>query len=183
MNRDADLALLLIDGDNLLHRLRGGRDESGLAWLIPRLRASLPPRCTAIVMLDGHPDRGQPPVRQATPGVEFRHSLRLDADTAIIEILSARPFVDRARTVVVTDDRALTERARHVGGVTRRLDWLRGRLDAPAAAARIVGGTLGVGVPPKVGPASAGQDEERRRWTPGRGATRKRGNPRRGRPA
>lgn len=190
---DDELQLLLVDGNNLMYRLRGTRDDAGLAWLIPRLRACLAPGTTAIIVLDGHPFPGEPPRQNAAPGVELRHSGRVDADTAIVEILEARPFVDRARTAVITDDRGLTERAKRVGGLTRRLDWLRVRLERPPTApspgatrapGRTVtgrpGSALGGGRPPRTGsppPAS----EETRPWRPGRGATTKRGNPRRGR--
>ncbi|MBA2275434.1 MAG: hypothetical protein H0W00_01885 [Chloroflexi bacterium] len=191
---DDELQLLLVDGDNLMHRLRGARDDAGLAWLIPRLRASLAPGGTAILVLDGHPFPGEPPRKAVAPGVELRHSGRVDADTAIVEILEARPFVDRARTAVITDDRGLTERAKRVGGMTRRLDWLRDRLERPPAGPRTglpsaaaPGGTapgrrgssLGSGRPPRTG-APPPADDETRRWRPGRGATAKRGNPRRG---
>ncbi|CAN5728886.1 hypothetical protein BH24CHL8_BH24CHL8_11050 [soil metagenome] len=192
---DDELQLLLVDGDNLMHRLRGGRDDAGLAWLIPRLRACLGPGSTAILMLDGHPFPSEPPRQIAAPGVELRHSGRVDADTAIVEILEARPFADRSRTAVITDDRGLTERAKRVGGLTRRLDWLRLRLERPPTGTRTgpyraalpgqspsgrPGSALGSGRPPRTGPPPLGEDA--RPWRPGRGATAKRGNPRRGHP-
>ena len=184
---DDELQLLLVDGDNLMHRLRGGRDDAGLAWLIPRLRTCLAPGATAILVLDGHPFPGEPPRKTVAPGVELRHAGRVDADTAIVEILEARPFIDRARTAVITDDRGLTERAKRVGGLTRRLDWLRDRLERPPtglAAARPPigrpGSGLGSGRPPRGGSPPASSDDPRP-WRPGRGATAKRGNPRRGR--
>lgn len=179
---DDELQLLLVDGNNLMHRLRGGRDDAGLAWLIPRLRAGLAPGTTAILVLDGHPFPGEPPRQNAAPGVELRHSGRVDADTAIVEILEARPFADRARTAVITDDRGLTERAKRVGGLTRRLDWLRVRLERPPTATPTgrPGSALGGGRPPRTG-SSPPASEDARPWRPGRGATTKRGNPRRGR--
>lgn len=190
---DDELQLLLVDGNNLMYQLRGTRDDAGLAWLIPRLRACLAPGTTAILVLDGHPFPGEPPRQNAAPGVELRHSGRVDADTAIVEILEARPFADRARTAVITDDRGLTERAKRVGGLTRRLDWLRVRLERPPTATsprasgssgRTLtgrpGSALGGGRPPRTGsPPPTGEDA--RPWRPGRGATTKRGNPRRGR--
>lgn len=187
---DDELQLLLVDGDNLMHRLRGGRDDAGLAWLIPRLRACLGPGTTAILMLDGHPFPGEPPRQNAAPGVELRHSGRVDADTALVSILEARPFADRARTAVITDDRGLTERAKRVGGMTRRLDWLRLRLERPPTGmsaavpgqppTRRPGSALGSGRPPRSDPPPRAGDDARP-WRPGRGATTKRGNPRRGR--
>lgn len=195
---DDGLQLLLVDGDNLMHRLRGGRDDAGLAWLIPRLRACLAPGATAILVLDGHPFPGESPRKTVAPGVQLRHSGRLDADTVIVEILEARPFLDRARTVVITDDRGLTERAKRAGGLTRRLDWLRDRLERPPTGMAARGATgapargnpappgigrpgsgLGSGRPPRSGAPPTARDDSRP-WRPGRGATAKRGNPRRG---
>ncbi len=198
---DDELQLLLVDGDNLMHRLRGRRDDAGLAWLIPRLRACLAPGARAILVLDGHPFPGESPRKTVAPGVELRHSGRVDADTAIVDILEARPFTDRARTAVITDDRGLTERAKRVGGLTRRLDWLRDRLErpptamAPGGSSRAdpasrahparppigrPGSALGSGRAPRSGSPPPG-NEDTRPWRPGRGATAKRGNPRRGR--
>jgi hypothetical protein len=120
----ADLAFVLIDGDNLLHRVRGMRDEAGVAWLLPRLSAWRPPGVAVTVVLDGASDPGTPRRHRAASGITWEHSGRIDADTAIVEMARARPYAERARTLVVTDDRGLTDRARHVGVLTRRLDWL-----------------------------------------------------------
>ena len=200
----ADLALVLIDGDNLLHRVRGSRDDAGLHWLLPRLRAWRPMDVHIVVMLDGHPDTGIGPRTRVAPGIESQHSGSVDADTAIVGIVRARPYAERSRTLVISDDRQLGDRVRHVGGFVRRLDWLTSQLlraDGPAAPApqTRAGATgpdgprrtpLGAGRPPRRivrGPApgrepgsDAGDEPEREPWKPGRGATRKRGNPKRG---
>ncbi len=126
----SEFDFVLIDGDNLLHRVRGMRDDAGLRWLLPRLRAWLPAGTRALVMLDGHPDPGDSFRRHVATGVDFQHSGTVDADTAIVGTLAARPYAERSRTVVVTDDRALGDRARRVGGLVRRLDWLVGGLAA-----------------------------------------------------
>jgi hypothetical protein len=123
---------VLIDGDNLLHRVRGMRDEAGVAWLLPRLSAWRPPGVQVTVMLDGAPDPGAPRRQRAASGITWEHSGRVDADTAIVETARARPYADRARTVVVTDDRGLADRARHAGVLTRRLDWLVDQLNRPS---------------------------------------------------
>ena len=77
------------------------------------------------------------------------------------------------RITLVSDDRALTDRARHLGAMTQRLDWLQNLLDHPPPAAAKAG--IGARKPPR--PPRA--EPEREPWQPGRGATRKRGNPRR----
>ncbi|MET0773519.1 MAG: hypothetical protein ABWZ82_10575 [Candidatus Limnocylindrales bacterium] len=131
-----DLAFVIIDGDNLLHRVRGMRDEAGVAWLLPRLSAWRPAGVSVTVMLDGAPDPGAPRRQRAASGISWEHSGRVDADTAIVEMARTRPYADRARTVVVTDDRGLAERARYAGVLTRRLDWLVEQLNGPTVAGR-----------------------------------------------
>ena len=69
------------------------RDEAGLRWLLPRLRAWLPPGTRALVMLDGHPDPGEAFRRHVATGVDFQHSGTVDADTAIVGTLAARPVM------------------------------------------------------------------------------------------
>lgn len=194
-----EFELLLLDGDNLLHRVRGTRDEAGVRWLLPRLRAWVPAGAQIIVMLDGHPDPGEVVRRRVAPGIEFRHSGNVDGDTALLLILAARPYADRARTLLVTDDRGLTDRARHGGGLTRRLEWLTvqlARATGSAGAGQAGGGMAAGGVTPGAGPpvgigrgrsvrgtlGSPEPTEDRKVWRPGRGATRKVGNPRRGHP-
>ena len=200
-----DMALVVIDGDNLLHRVRGMRDEAGLHWLLPRLKAWRPPEVEILLMLDGSPGPGVGRRQQAAPGIRMQHSGRIDADTAIVDLVRAQGYSERSRTVVVTDDRQLTERARYSGVMVRRLDWLVDQL-----AARSVGqgpsqrpgpgqGTgqtrapgraqparppvrIGSGRPPRAPDATTPieRDPEAPRdpWKPGRGATTKHGNPR-----
>lgn len=204
----ADFELVLIDGDNLLHRVRGMRDEAGLRWLLPRLRAWLPQGSRALVMLDGQPDPGDALRRRVATGVEFQHSGNVDADTRLVQTLAARPYADRSRTVVVTDDRALRDRVRQTGGLVRRLDWLTSGLAAAVGEPAVVGGgarsatrrawvSRAVAVGRGRAPRSSGSPEtpvdgvrepgldgtaadEGKPWKAGRGATRKRGNPKRG---
>ena len=202
------MGLVVIDGDNLLHRVRGMRDEAGLHWLLPRLRAWRPPEVEILLMLDGSPGPGVGRRQQAAPGIRMQHSGRIDADTAIVDLVRAQGYSDRSRTVVVTDDRQLTERARYSGVLVRRLDWLVDQLARPVAAARpavplgrhLAGPTtparpaaprrppvrIGGGRPPRAPdattPIERDPDVPREPWKPGRGATVKRGNPRRGSP-
>ena len=195
-----DFELVLVDGDNLLHRVRGMRDEAGLRWLLPRLRAWRPTNVTITVMLDGHPDPGEAHRRRVATGVEFRHSGDLDGDSAIVGTLRARPYSDRSRTIVVTDDRQLGDRVRHSGGMVRRLDWLVNGLAAsvgeavPANGGSVAAGSnssrakrpIGIGGGQRrpavasgaTNSAAGDATEEREPWRPGRGATTKHGNPR-----
>lgn len=181
-----DLDLLLIDGDNLLHDVRGSRDEGGVAWLLPRLRAWRPQHLRIVVGLDGHPPPGEASRVRASRGIEFHHSGRRSADDLLIEVLAAQPYAGRARTAVVTRDRGLQARATRAGGLTRSVDWLMrqvagtstGGRRSPQGEGKPVG--IGQGKPPRSQPpAPVEADDDQRSWEPGRGATRKRGNPRR----
>jgi hypothetical protein len=206
---DGDVLLVLVDGDNLLHAVRGSRDEAGLRWLLPQLRAWLPVGMSVVVMLDGHPAAGEGFRRRVAPGIDIQHSGAWSADAALIGILEARPWGERGLTVVVSDDAELRDRVRRAGGRPRRTAWLVGRLagthraprradppapgrtdssGAPGARPQTDGRPVGIGRrrprqdAPGVGHPGPGGEDERRPWTPGRGATRKRGNPKRGRP-
>ena len=141
----------------------------------------------------------------------MQHSGRLDGDTAIVELVRARGYAERTRTVVVTDDRQLSDRARYSGVLVRRLDWLIDLLARPNpdAAVALAAPGRGAGIsPPR--PTTSGRASSRplrppvgigggrpprapdattpilrdpadahEPWKPGRGATTKRGNPKR----
>ena len=180
-----ELELLLIDGDNLLHDVRGSRDEGGVAWLLPRLAAWRPDHMRIVVGLDGHPAPGETSRKRVMRGIEFHHSGSRSADDMLIDRLKAQPYALRSRTAVVTRDRGLQARATREGGLTRSVDWLRRQIASDGRrqvtvdrVARPVG--IGQGKPPRTGHA---QDEDpgatRSTWQPGRGATRKKGNPKR----
>jgi hypothetical protein len=169
--------LLLVDGNNLLHRLAGGPVPAALHQLIGRLRAALPDHVRAIVVLDGPPDPGAPFAQRIGPRLEVRHAGRRDADSVIVELLRDRAGGERGAVLVVTDDPGLGQRVRSSGGVARPLDWFLALLDQ-------AGTTPGPRPPSVAGsppPTAADMDEARgsQPWRPGRGATRKRGNPRR----
>jgi hypothetical protein len=74
--------------------------------------------------------------------------------------------------LVVTDDRDLRARLHRKGARTAGAQWLIGRLE------RLTVGAVGRQRPPPT-PPHVDQEpaHEERRWTPGRGATTKRGNP------
>ncbi|MGD8682522.1 MAG: hypothetical protein PVG27_01120 [Chloroflexota bacterium] len=180
-----ELDLLLVDGDNLLHDVRGTRDEGGVAWLLPRLSGWRPEHLRIVVALDGHPAPGETTRRQVARGIEFHHSGSRSADDLLIDRLTAQPYVGRSRTAVVTHDRSLRARANRAGGVTRSVDWLVRQLagvgdkhrGSTRAADKPVG--IGQGRPRRRHLAAPDAEEERGTWQPGRGATRKKGNPRR----
>jgi hypothetical protein len=180
-----DFDLLLIDGDNLLHDVRGSRDEGGVAWLLPRLSGWRPQHLRIVIGLDGHPASGESSRKKATRGIEFHHSRSRSADDMLINLLEAQPYAGRTRTVVVTRDRSLQARANRGGGATRSIDWLMGLVAGTSGrggggvAGKPVG--IGQGKPPKkrhYEPSDPDQDE-RTPWEPGRGATKKKGNPKR----
>lgn len=214
-----DLSFVLIDGDNLLHRVRGGRDDGAIRWLLPRLRNWRPNGVRIVLMLDGHPEPGESFRRQVVTGIESHYSGIVDADTALIRLLANQPYEDRVRSVLVTDDRQLSDRARHLHAWVRRLDWFVGQLasgneamlrpvnrgDGASTATAAPGPagtvpptpgkmvrptTVGAGKPPRRTPGSPGGDPSRESdgapekapWKPGRGATKKTGNPKRGHP-
>jgi hypothetical protein len=183
MSRQAgvdELDLLLIDGDNLLHGVRGSRDEGGVAWLLPRLSGWRPEHLRIVVALDGHPPPGEGSRKRVTRGIEFHHSRSRSADDMLIELLHDQPFVARGRIAVVTRDRGLQARAARAGGATRSIDWLmRAITGSPTSGGpgREKPASIGQGKPPPASAPRPADDEERESWRPGRGATRKRGNP------
>lgn len=170
--------LLLIDGNNLLHRLAGAAHEGEQRLLLARLRGTLPSDLRTVLMLDGHAAPGAGRHERVTARLDVRHSGSQTADDALLELVRAQPDLARAGVVVVTDDRALTERVRSAGGRTQRLAWLEAILGGPASNAPTIGGGArrAPGTPPV---KDEGEDDERPAWKPGRGATRKHGNPRR----
>jgi hypothetical protein len=94
-----------------------------------------------------------------------------------MRLVQDTPQHERSGVTVVSDDRALRDRAHRVGAHTERLSWIEGLIGLPTSKA----GAIGSGAPPRQTGASGNADEEaeRKSWTPGRGATKKRGNPRR----
>lgn len=185
MSRDggtSDLELLLVDGDNLLHAVRGRRDEGATAWLLPNLARWRPDDLRVVVVFDGHPAPGEP-MRQRAHGIEVRHAGSRSADDAIVDLLATLPYAERSRAAVVTRDRGLRERVGQVRGQTRTPDWLlRGIRNARRPVASGPDASPGVGIgqgraPKRAMPPAGGDDDPREPWRPGRGATRKRGNP------
>lgn len=167
--------LLLIDGNNLLHRLSGAAHEGEQRLLLPRLRGALPTDFHTILMLDGYAASRSGRHERIAAHLEVRHSGGRTADDALLELVEAQAPFARAGVVVVTDDRALTERVRSAGGRTQRLDWLVTLIGD--AGGRQSG--IGVGRAAGINVEAESDEDDRPVWKPGRGATRKRGNPHR----
>jgi hypothetical protein len=183
----ADTTRLLVDGTNLLYALtHGPGDRRPPAAVVGRLRAAIPAATAITLVFDGPPEPGVRGERIAG-GVDVRYSGRRPADDLLLQLVNdAATWSDvdgpgAAAVLVVTDDRALRAAIHRRGGRSAGTHWLIGRLDRP----RLVAPSVGNPRPPK--PPRLAQDlrveqdgdDVARRWSPGRGATTKRGNPRR----
>jgi hypothetical protein len=170
---------LLIDGMNLLHAMSKTPEPMPQAALIGKLRAFVPAAIGIELVLDGVPDRGMRGERVAS-GLIVRHSGRRSADELLLSLVDeTRAMVGAegaAGLLVVTDDFALRNALRDRGARTAGCAWLIGRLQKPKLSSPSVGNRR----PPRGGGSIEG--DERAGWAPGRGATTKKGNPRRGRP-
>ena len=185
-------ARLFVDGTNLLHalgRARHGAPAEGAplpaAALVGRLRALVPAATEVTIVLDGMPAPGAIG-RRVTSGVEVRYAGSRSADVLLHDLTRTTPSPEL--TLVVTDDIELGRAIRALGARTAHGSWLAGRLDRQ----RLVSPAAGRPKPPSAGRAGSGPggaggsgaDEggEAPRWKPGRGATKKTGNPKRGHP-
>ena len=163
---------LLVDGTNLLYALAGGPRPLPPTAVVGRLRALVPAGVRITVVLDGSPAPGARD-RQVASGVEVRHAGRRPADDLLRELVAASP----SGTLVVTDDGALAADLRATGASIAPTSWLAGRLARQRLGAPAAGRPT-----PVREPAEPERDAgpERPAWRPGRRATVKRGNPRRG---
>lgn len=174
---------LLIDGTNLLHALSRKPGAAPQAALIGRLRAIVPASIGIELVFDGAPDPGMRGQRVAA-GLIVRHAGRRSADEVLLSLVDeTRAVAGAAATgalLVVSDDHALRASLRAKGARTAGSAWLLGRLERPKLSAPSVGNRR-----PAAGRPTEERDPatEQPRWKPGRGATTKRGNPRRGRPS
>ncbi len=173
---------LIVDGSNLLPALAGGGARVPPAALIGRLRAAIPASVGIELVFDGAPEPGLRGERIAA-GLIVRHAGRRSADDAIIGLVDQARAVAGASGVggllVVTDDRELRNAVGAMGARTAGTQWLLGRLDRARLSAPSVGNRR----PPPSPAVPGGDEDDRRPWKPGRGATTKRGNPRRRRPS
>ena len=177
----AGIDRVLVDGSNLLPALarRGGSVPQ--AALIGRIRAAIPATVGIELVFDGAPAAGLRGERIAS-GLIVRHGGRRPADDVLVDLVDqARAAVGPAGAaglLVVTDDRDLRAAVGAKGARTAGTAWLLARLDRPTLASPSVGNRR----PPRM-PSIGRDDEDRTPLKPGRGATVKRGNPRRGRPS
>jgi hypothetical protein len=175
---------LLVDGSNLLYALARRNGPAPQAAVIGRLRAAIPAPIGVELVFDGAPEAGLRGERIAS-GLIVRHAGRRSADDVLLGL------VDQAREaagaggasglLVVTDDHALRVALQAKGARTAGTGWLLARLDRPRLASPSVGNRR----PPTIPGAGRDddRDDDRPPWKPGRRATVKRGNPRRGRPS
>jgi hypothetical protein len=187
----ANTTTLLVDGTNLLHALtRGPGDRQPPAAVIGRLRAAVPKEAAITLVFDGQAEAGVRGERIAG-GMTVRYSGRRSADEVLLSLVndaatwSEADGPGAAAVLVVTDDRDLRASIHRRGGRTAGTQWLIGRLDRPRLVAPSVGNPRPP-KPPRVAQhpqardeLSGKDDEPAKAWSPGRGATTKRGNPRR----
>lgn len=177
----ANTTKLFVDGTNLLHAMTSGPgDRQPPAAVIGRLRGAIPPETAITLVFDGQAEarvRGE----RIAGGLTVRYSGRRSADELILQLVDdAVTWSDAegpgASTVlVVTDDRELRARLHRKGARSAGAQWLIGRLERPRLSAPSIGNARPP-TPPRVEQEPAGEE---RSWKPGRGATTKRGNPRR----
>jgi predicted RNA-binding protein with PIN domain len=176
---------LLIDGTNLLHALSRTSAAAPQAALIGRLRAVIPAATAIELVFDGPAERGLRGERIAS-GLSVRYGGPRTADAVILALIDDVRLLDgsagTATLLVVTDDRDLRHGARLRGARTAGSAWLLGRLGAGRLASPSVGNPRPARpARPVASPDSSDGDPaetDRPGWKPGRGATTKRGNPR-----
>ncbi|GIW20038.1 MAG: hypothetical protein KatS3mg065_0334 [Chloroflexota bacterium] len=177
---------LVVDGTNVTHALGAGQGPAPANLLIGKLRSIIPPPVAIDLVFDEPPAPGLG--RRIGPGLQVHHAVDRPADDLIVDLVAA----DRASrpgsgstlgVLVVTDDGDLRRRVRLRGAATAPTAWLvarlaRTRLVAPAAGNRRAAprGQIGAAA---TGTPAVDDADERAPWRPGRGATRKRGNPHR----
>ena len=183
---------LLVDGTNLLYALSKTSTASPPAALIGRLRGAIPAATTIELVFDGPPERGLRNERIAA-GVIVRYSGGRTADNVILTMIEDVRLIDgpdgTATLLIVTDDRDLRHGARLRGARTAGSAWLLGRLDSGRLASPSIGNPRPArsarpsasGPAPSMSPALSSVGDpavmDRPSWKGGRGATTKKGNP------
>jgi hypothetical protein len=180
---------LLIDGSNLLHALSRAPGGAPPAALIGRLRGAIPAPVAIELVFDGPAERGLRNERIAS-GLTVRYSGARTGDAVILGLVDDVRLLDGAEgtatLLVVTDDRDLRHGSRLRGARTAGSAWLLGRLDARRLSSPSVGNPRPARLARAARPVSPAThidgdpaEMDRPGWKPGRGATTKRGNPKR----
>jgi hypothetical protein len=168
---------LLVDGTNLLQAISRGPDRQPPSAVIGRLRAAIQAETRIVLVFDGPPERGVRGERIAG-GLTVQYSGRYSADTILVTLVEDAAMASTSPTatdsiLVVTDGRDLRFALRRRGARTAGTAWLIGRLERPRLSSPSIANARPP-APPRIEQQDPG--EETVRWTPGRGATTKRGN-------
>ena len=178
-----DTDRLIVDGTNMLHRLRG--PEAPPSTLVGRIRGAVPDTIEIDLVFDGV---GHGVIGRVAQKMHVRYSGRRTADETILELVgdgTSSPLAN-ARILVVSDDRALRSALMARGARTASQAWLLGRMEVPAVSPAQTGRrtSIGAGRPPmrsapgaSGGPGGKDTGDARPGWKPGRGATAKTGVP------
>src|SRR4051794_41707587 len=70
---------LLIDGNNLMHRMSGNVDPGSIRLLLAKLSGAIPATLPTIVMLDGHAASGTDRRQRIRRGLDIHHAGSLSA--------------------------------------------------------------------------------------------------------
>ncbi|HYM82838.1 MAG TPA: hypothetical protein VEY67_01635 [Candidatus Dormibacteraeota bacterium] len=165
------VARLVVDVNNLVGALPRSGSSLGATALLGRLRALVPAEATVELVFDGPPTRG---AGRPGPGLVARYAAPRTADEVILELVrvAGPPALgEDLGILVVTDDGDLRLGVRRLGAATQGTAWLIAR------AERTHLGAPSIGQPRP--PLATSPEPDREGWRPGRGATTKRGNPRR----
>ncbi len=197
-DRLAGIERLVVDGTNVVHALGRGHGPVPTALVLGRLRSVVPAGVAIDLVFDEPPAPGLG--RRIGPGLTVHHTVDHPADDLIVALVgeavargtwhsSSRAaeraaLASRPRVLVVTDDRELGRRVRLRGAATAPTGWLvarlaRTKLAAPAAGRRRPPPSPEGLAAPSGRLESDSPSLDREPWRPGRGATKKRGNPRR----
>jgi predicted RNA-binding protein with PIN domain len=120
---------LILDGNNLLHRL-ADRSRASVRRLV--LEATRHETVSMTVVFDGPPPAGSP-ARESLGRVTIVYASSQTADDVIVRTIPAGAAAKQ--WTVITDDRGLAERVKERGAMVRSLAQFRGRRK-PAAPAR-----------------------------------------------
>lgn len=160
---------LIVDGTNLLYRLGGGGRAAPPAAVIGKLRAAVPKGIAIDLVFDGI---GHGVFGRLAEGMYVRYAGRKTADDVILDLTSetAMQVGTAAGVLVVTNDRELRQRVLDKGGRTAPLQWLIDRMGLPVLQSAAPGNKR-----PTPVTSTATDDDTKKPWKPGRGATAKTG--------